>query len=276
VDGAGRAVESPDADATRAATYVDLDGRPVAVLIHDPALSEEPDFVRAAGRTAVLWLERARLEAERAARIVELRESRARIVTAGDEERRRIERDLHDGAQRRLAALLLQIRLGRRAIAAPDDATGALMDELELGVTDTLSDLRALAAGILPPVLSDHGLAAAVDELLSQSPVAVAVGEMPAERLPDHVESAAYFVIAESLANVYKHAGAQRVDLRVGWHDGVVTIEITDDGVGGADLEDGTGIRGLADRVGALDGRLICDSPPGEGTRLRAEIPCAS
>lgn len=275
-DGDGREVVLPGPAEPRASTHVELDGRPVAALVHDRALLNEPDFVRAAGRTAVLWLERARLEAERAARIKELRESRARIVAAGDEERRRIERDLHDGAQRRLAGLLLQIRLGRRALAAPDEDTAALMDQLEHGLTDALSDLRALASGILPPVLSDHGLAAAVDELLSQSPVPVAIREMPEGRLPERVESAAYFVIAESLANVYKHARAGRVDVRVSRRNGLVTVEVADDGVGGATLEGGTGIRGLADRVGALDGSLTCDSPMGDGTRLRAEIPCGS
>ena len=195
---------------------------------------------------------------------------------AGDEERRRIERDLHDGAQRRLAALLLQIRLGRRALDAPDAATDTLIGELETGITHALADLRSLAAGILPPVLSDHGLAAAVDELLSHSPVPVAVLEMPRERLPDRVAAAAYFVIAESLANVYKHAHAGSVDLRVARRDGCVTVEVADDGVGGAALDGGTGIRGLADRVGALDGSLTCDSPRGDGTRLRVVIPCES
>jgi signal transduction histidine kinase len=275
-DADGREVVLPDLAADREVTRVDLDERPVAVLVHDAALLEEADVVRAAGQTAVLWLERARLEVERAARIDELRESRARIVEAGDEERRRIERDLHDGAQQRLAALLLQAKLGRRALGPTGDASEALMSQIEHGLAGVLAELRALAAGILPPVLSDHGLASAVDELVSQAPIAVEVEEMAEHRLPERVEAAAYFVIAESLTNVYKHADADRVGIRVRRLGTSVLVEIGDNGIGGATLDSGTGLRGLADRVAALDGSLTCRSPRGGGTTVRAEIPCGS
>jgi signal transduction histidine kinase len=274
VDADGHPIELPDQASGRAVTPLDLDGRRVAVLLHDAALSEEAELVRAAGRTAVLWLERARLEAERNARILELRESRARIVAAGDAERRRIERDLHDGAQQRLAALLLQTRLGRRALTQPDGTTDGLLTDLERGLADALAELRRLAAGILPPVLADHGLAAAVAELASRSPIPVSVNEVTRRRLSLQVESAAYFVIAEALANVIKHAHASRAVVRAVCDDGRLIVEIGDDGIGGA--TQGSGLQGLADRAGALNGTLTWSSPLGGGTVLHAEIPCAS
>ena len=252
-----------------------LGGRRVAGLIHDAALAEQREVVEAVGRAAALWLERARLDAERNAHIVELRESRARIVAAADAERRRVERDLHDGAQSRLAGLLLQAKLRRRALTTPG-GEDALIDDLEHGLADALADLRALAAGILPPVLSDHGLAAAVEGFAARAPVAVAVDADGVGRLPDAVEAAAYFVVAEALANVIKHADGERVQIRIARAAATVTVEVSDDWIGGATLSPGGGIEGLADRVGALDGRLsVADSPEG-GTTLRAELPCGS
>jgi signal transduction histidine kinase len=268
-------------------TAVERDGAPVAALVHDPSLAGEERFVRAVGRTAVLWLERARMEADRNARMVELRESRARLVEATDAERRRIERDLHDGAQQRLAGLLLHSKLRRRAVATPAEAE-ALLEDLERGLGEALAELRALAAGILPPVLTDHGLPAAVEELAARCPVLVAVREENVGRLPARVEAAGYFVVAEALATVMKHARADRVVVRLASAGGVLCVEIADDGVGlgaaagagandapGAHANGGSGLRGLADRVGALDGTLTCTSTDG-GTVVRAEIPCAS
>jgi len=255
---------------------VDVAGKPVAALVHDAGLAEEASLVRAAGRAAALWLERERLEVEGRARIRDLRESRARLVEAGDAERRRIERDLHDGAQHRLAALLLQVQIGRRTFVADEPAREAMLTDIERELADSLTDLRALAAGILPPVLSDYGLEAAVDELTTHFPVAIIVEPIPIERLPTAIEVAVYFVIAEALANVIKHANATRAAVRVSRDSGCVVVETQDDGIGGASLAKGTGIRGLADRVGALDGTIVCDSPAGRGTLLRAVIPCAS
>ena len=276
VDSQGEQVNLPGATSGRAATLVEVAGQPVAALVHDAALEEEASSVRTAGRAAALWLERERFEVERRARILELRESRARLVGAGDAERRRIERDLHDGAQQRLAALLLHVQLGRRTLVTHEPAAETIMNDIERELADALIDLRALAAGILPPVLSDFGLEAAVEELTSRSPVEVTVERLPIERLPTAIEVAVYFVIAEALANVVKHAHATRVAVRVSRDSVCVIVETQDDGVGGASLANGTGIRGLADRVGALDGSIVCHSPLGHGTLLRAEIPCAS
>ena len=274
VDGDGHEIAPADAD-DRVLTEVELDGRRVAGLLHDPLLLENAQSVRAAGRAAALWLERARLEAERNARLIELRESRGRLVETADAERRRIERDLHDGAQQRLAAMLLQTKLRRRAAAQPSEAD-ALLDDLERGLAAALGELRALAAGILPPVLTDHGLPAALEELAARTPVPLAIRTDEVGRLPERVEAAAYFVVAEALANVIKHAHAQRAVAHVARENGSVVIEVTDDGVGGATPAHGTGLRGLADRVGALKGILTCMSPAGGGTVLRAEIPCES
>jgi signal transduction histidine kinase len=274
VDRDGRPAALP-VGGERAVTPIELKGRRVGALIHDPLLLEEPGMVRAMGRTAALWLERARLEAERNARLIELRESRSRLVEAGDLERRRIERDLHDGAQQRLAGLLLQSKLRRRAGHEPVE-TELLLDDLEHGLAEALSELRALAAGILPPALSDHGLAAALEELAVRSPVPVVVDADGVGRVADRAEVAAYFVVAEALANVIKHANARRAMVRVIRQDGDVVVEVADDGVGGAPPEGGGGLRGLVDRVAALDGTLTWTSPAHGGTVLRAEIPCAS
>jgi signal transduction histidine kinase len=202
-----------------------------------------------------------------------LRRSRKRIVEAGLAERRRLERDLHDGAQQRLVALSLTLRMAQNQIAKnPDKAAemvGAAQDEL----TRALEELRELARGIHPAVLSDRGLGPAVEALAVRSPLPVKVVEVPGERLPEPVEAAAYFVIAEALTNVVKYANASTATVAVRRTNGHAEVEVRDDGVGGADPGRGSGLRGLADRVGALDGSLALDSPPGSGTTLRAEIP---
>jgi signal transduction histidine kinase len=194
----------------------------------------------------------------------------ARLIRLADSERRRIQRDLHDGAQQRLVSLLLNVRLARR----DDTAAASMLDTVAIELAAALAELRALAAGVLPPVLADHGLGAAVEELAFRSPLPVAIEEMPAGRLPEQVEAAAYFVVAEALTNVAKHAGAGRATVRVSCARAAVRIEIRDDGSGGADAARGSGLRGLADRVAALGGRLLCESRAGHGTRLTAEIPC--
>ena len=196
----------------------------------------------------------------------QLRASRARLVEVADAERVRVQRNLHDGAQQRLTAVLLA--LGRLRESPERRALlDAAIDELAAG----LDELRTLAAGLHPAVLSERGLAAAVEALALRAPISVAVEEVP-PRLPPQVEAAAYYVVAEALANVQKHAGASRVTVRARVLEGRLVVEVHDDGVGGAD-EDGTGVRGLADRVEALGGTLALTSPLGEGTRVRAEIP---
>jgi signal transduction histidine kinase len=252
-------------------TEVELQGRRVAAIAHDPALSEEPQLVRAAGAAAALALENQRLSAELRARIEELRASRARIVEAADAERRRLERDLHDGAQSRLVALSLKLQLARRRVE-PGSEVAALLQESSAELQSSLEELRELARGIHPAVLTDRGLAAALRALADRAPVPVEL-EVEDGPLPPAVETAVYFVAAEALTNVAKYAHAASAAVRVRRSAGAVRVEVADDGAGGADLTAGSGLRGLADRVGALDGRLEVHSPPGGGTRVRAAIP---
>ena len=206
------------------------------------------------------------------ARLEELQASRARLVAAGDAERRRLERDLHDGAQSRLVALSLLLRTARRRTGDDDELAG-LLDEAQEELRTSLAELRELARGIHPAVLSRHGLAPALDGLAARAPVPVTLEAGDAERLPAPVESAAYFVVAEALVNVAKYAGATQASVRVARAGDRLTVDVADDGVGGADAARGSGLRGLADRLAALDGTLSVESPPGGGTRLRAELP---
>jgi signal transduction histidine kinase len=211
------------------------------------------------------------LDAELQARLEELRASRARIMEAGDAERRRLERDLHDGAQSRLVGLALLLRSARTRAAA-DAELAQLLDRAQDELQTSLEELRELARGIHPAVLTDRGLEPALHSLVSRAPVPVTL-DIADQRLPGPVESAAYFVVSEALANVAKYARATHATVAIRRTNGRVTVEVTDDGVGGADAARGSGLRGLEDRVAALDGTLSLDSPPGRGTRLQAEIP---
>jgi signal transduction histidine kinase len=216
----------------------------------------------------------ARLDEELRARLEELRASRARIVDAGDTERRRLERDLHDGAQARLVGLALLLGHARRRAAADPDETVALLDRALAELQTSLAELRELARGIHPAVLTDRGLEPALEALAARAPVPVTLETDGEQRLPPPVEIAAYFVVSEALANVAKYADATEATVAVRRANGCVTVEVTDDGVGGADAAQGSGLRGLGDRVAALDGTLRLESPPGHGTRLHVEIPC--
>ncbi len=226
-------------------------------------------------RTA-LSAENEQLTAELRAKVEELHASRARIVAAGYEERRRVERDLHDGAQQRLMAVNMTLRLARGKLESDSRLSGELLDEAMRELSEATGELRELARGIHPAVLTDRGLAAALSGLAGRSPVPVEIVETPAERLPAAVESATYFVIAEALTNVARYARADSAAVRVERVDGAVEIEVRDDGVGGANPAAGTGLRGLGDRVSALDGELAVSSPAGEGTTVRARIPLAA
>ena len=261
-------------DGHRATSVLRQDGAPLAALSYDPSLREDPKLIEAVATAARLSLENARLQAELRAQLREVRASRARIVAADDTARRRFERDLHDGAQHRLVSLLLNMQLGRRGRDVGD--AGTLLDEVERGLGEVLDELRALASGLLPPALAEYGLEAAVSELVARVPLRIDVGEMPTARLPEPIEVAAYFVVAEGLTNAAKHARASSASVRVAAADGLLRVEVGDDGVGGASEDGGSGLRGLADRVEALDGRLKVSSPLGAGTRVRAEVPCAS
>jgi signal transduction histidine kinase len=246
----------------------------VAAIIHDASLEEERDLVQTVGAAAALMLKNERLDAELRAKVEELRASRSRIVQAGYDERRRLERDLHDGAQQRLMALGIDLRLARDRIARNPDEAAELVDASLQELSEATGELRELARGIHPAVLTDRGLEAAINGLARRSPVPVELVETPDNRLPTSVESAVYFVVAEALTNVARYAHAREAKVSVVRHNGHVEIQVSDDGVGGADPEQGSGLRGLADRVSALDGRFELASADGEGTTLRASIPC--
>jgi signal transduction histidine kinase len=273
VDAAGRRVELPPEGSDRIVTPLEAGGEPVAVLIHDAALEEERELVRAVGAAAALTLENERLAAELRAKVEELSASRARIVESGDAARRRLERDLHDGTQQRLVSLALSLRILHSRI---DGDPGAVR-ELEAARSEldgALAELRELARGIHPSVLSDRGLDVALDGLAHRAPLPVELEGTAGERLPGRVESAAYFVVAEALTNVAKYAQATHASVNLTRDDGRLLVEVSDDGVGGADPSTGSGLRGLVDRVSALGGRLEVDSQSGRGTTVRATIPC--
>jgi len=210
---------------------------------------------------------------ELTAQVSELEGARSRIIAAADAERRRIERDLHDGAQQRLVALALNLRMAEQRAEDGDPAAAELVRQAGEEANLALKELRDLARGIHPAILTNRGLPAALQDLASRATLPVEVVATPDERLPDVVEAAAYFVVSECLANIGKHAGAESATVSVTAHDGRLTVEVSDDGVGGAALDGGSGIQGLADRVGALSGHLAVDSPPGAGTRVTAVIP---
>jgi signal transduction histidine kinase len=272
VDADGRAVSLPPSRSDRAVTEVEREGQRIAAIVHDPALLDEVEQVRAAGAAAALALANERLEAELRANVEELRASRARIVESSDEARRRIERDLHDGAQQRLVSLALNLAMLRSKMDG-DPESARELDAARSELDQALDELRELARGIHPSVLSDRGLEAAVDGLAQRAPLPVEVERMAPARLPDRIESAAYFVIAEALTNVAKYARATHASVSLTCDDARVLLEVTDDGVGGADPAIGSGLRGLLDRVSALGGTLDVDSRPGAGTTVRAVIP---
>jgi signal transduction histidine kinase len=205
----------------------------------------------------------------------QLAASRARIVEAGDAERRRLERNLHDGAQQRLVAVALDLRLVDATLRKDPAAAGEMLARAQDQLSEGLDELRELARGIHPAVLTDRGLGPAIESLATRSPVPVEITEMPDERLSGPVEAAAYYVVAESMTNVAKYAQATHAVVSVSRTNGQATVIVADDGIGGADPTRGTGLRGLADRLEALEGRLEVQSSPGTGTRIRAEIPCA-
>jgi PAS domain S-box-containing protein len=202
----------------------------------------------------------------------ELAASRVRIVEASDAERRRLERNLHDGAQQRLVATSLAVRMAARRVTE-DPATRAMLDGAGDELALALEELRELARGLHPAVLTDHGLCAAIEAVADRAPLPVTVDVPVDQRLPETVEAAAYFVVCEALTNVAKYAHASEARVRVERSDGHATVEVVDDGVGGADERGGSGLRGLADRVEALGGRLVVASPTGEGTTVRAQLP---
>jgi signal transduction histidine kinase len=270
----GRPVELPKAGSGRTTTLIDRDGLHVAALLHDPALADEPELLDAVTAAAEIAIENGRLHVELNARLEELRGSRARIVEASQQERKRLERNLHDGAQQRLIALSLELSLLEEQLDGDPDAS-ARLGLARREIAASLEELREVALGIHPAVVSGHGLEVALEQLVARAPVPIRLTVEVDGRLPDALEVAAYYLVSESLANLGKYAQASSARVEVTRSERELVVQVVDDGVGGADTERGSGLRGLADRVEALGGRLRVWSPVGRGTRVRAEIPCA-
>jgi signal transduction histidine kinase len=258
-----------DAAGDRSATRLEHDGSLVAVLVHDPANDrEDKGLVEAVGSVARLALENERLSAQVRAQLEEVRASRQRIVEAGDAERRRVERDLHDGAQQRLVALAMRLEAARGD--RPDGQ--ALIDATTSELALAIAEVRQLARGLHPAILTEAGLTAAIESLAERTPIPVEV-HANETRYPEHVEATAYFVIAEALTNVARYAGATHATVTLGGTGAALLVEVRDDGRGGADATAGSGLRGLQDRVAALGGTFGLESPHGGGTVVRAVIP---
>ena len=278
VDADGVAIELPDGGSNRRAVLVELDDRSVAAIVYDATLIADPEPVRAAGRVAAIALDRERLTAQLLASQEELRDSRTRLVEAGDRERRRLAQDLHDRLQGRLT--LLALRVGS---ASPGDD----LTEIRRGLDESITELRWLVQGVMPSLLVERGLLAAVEDMTDRMPLRTVLhvdeatargvdGREVDSRLPSSVEGTAYSVIAEALTNAVKHAGATTLTVVIRRDGGRLRIEVVDDGVGGARPSGGTGLRGMGDRVHALGGTLVIDSPAGAGTRVLVEMACAS
>jgi signal transduction histidine kinase len=271
----GRPVGTPAADSPRRSTLVERDGTPIAMLLHDPALEYNSGLVQSVCAAAGLALENERLQAELRARLVELNASRGRLVEATDAERRRIERNLHDGTQQRLVSIAMSLGLLESKLTPDQGDAAPIVREARTALTDALAELRELTQGIHPTLLVERGLPVALEELCRRAGLPAHLKIDLDVRLPDQVETAAYYFVSEALSNAVKHSHGSEIRIDVS-HDGrTLTVGIADDGIGGAAIGPGSGLRGLADRVEALGGQFTVSSPPGRGTRLKAEIPCA-
>jgi signal transduction histidine kinase len=273
LDTSDQAFDPAQLPAGRMLTALDPAGD--AVLIHHEELRHEPDLVRVTVTAACLALEHSRLQAEVQAQLEQVRASRARIVQAGDAERRRLERDLHDGAQQRLVTLSLALGMARSRAAGADPELVSLIESAGKEAQEALVELRELARGIHPAVLTETGLAGAIQALAERSPVATTITAVPPGRFPAAIEATAYFVVSEALANVAKHALADSAQVTIRQLPGRLVVRVSDDGAGGARPEGGSGLRGLADRVASVGGVLRVDSRPGCGTHLEVDIPCS-
>lgn len=261
----------PGSGERRVRTSLERGGKPIAALMHDPALLRDPGRLRAAVEAAWLAIDNERLKAELRDRLHDVEASRTRIVEAADRERRRVERNLHDGAQQRLVGLALTLRLIVREQLDPTVA--GLLDDALAELDSAIEELRGLARGVHPAIVTDVGLGGALESLAERPGLPVdLVADIPV-RLPDRVEVAAYYLVAEALANTNKHARADRVSVRAALTDGVLRVSVSDDGCGGAAATPGSGLEGLADRISALGGQIVIDSPPEQGTTVAAHLP---
>lgn len=274
VDEEGRDVVIPGKGPRRATPISDSQQKPLAVLVHDSAALQDTQRVDAVASAARLTLENERLHAEVRAQLEEVRASRMRVVDAGDEARRHLERNLHDGAQQRLLAISAAIERIRTMDSTPDRHT-EMLSEIAGELKEALVELRELARGIHPSLLTDEGLGPAVESLARRAGVPTRVEEAPGERFSSSVEATAYFVVAEALANAARHSKASQVTIVIRAERGVLNVRVQDDGTGGAVVDRGSGLRGLHDRVHALGGSMLVDSPVGGGTVISATIPLA-
>ena len=277
VDTDGRPVELPEPGAARASTVIERDGQPVAALIHDPAVRHNPGLVDSVCAAAGLTLDNERLQAELRARLVELQASRARLVTAADEARRRIERDLHDGAQQQLVALRISLGLARQLMISSPGEAADLIAQTEDQAAGALAELRELAHGIYPPLLADLGLGAALEAQARKAALPVTIEAPEAGRFPQEIEAAVYFSVLEALQNVAKYAQASAARVTLGRDGPHLVFTVTDDGQGfdQATTAMGTGVQGMSDRLSALGGTLEITSAPGRGTRVTGRVPAA-
>jgi signal transduction histidine kinase len=269
----GLPVAPPHADERRAVRVIRRDNEPMAALVFNRSLADEDELLDAVAAAAGIALENGRLRAELRARLQELEGSRVRVIEAGRKERQRLERNLHDGAQQRLVALSLELSLLGEGSAADPELKQRLA-RAKTEVAASLEELRDVARGIYPAVLSGHGLAVALESLVARAPVHVQLDVDIAERLPEPVEVAAYYVVSEAMTNIGKHARATSARVNLRRNGAGVVLDVSDDGVSGADPASGSGLRGLADRVEALGGQLQISSPAAGGTIVHAEIPC--
>ena len=270
VDPAGRPFEAPGDGSGRSVTRLEReDGELLGILVHDPALErEDGGFVPAVATVARLALENERLAAQVRAQLDEVRASRLRIVEAGDAERRRVERDLHDGAQQRLVALTMRLEAARESV----DGAGELIDQTTEELRAAVAEVRNLARGLHPTILTEAGLRAAIEALAERTPIPVEI-DVPERRFEPSIEATAYFVVAEALTNVVRYAAATLAQVRATVSVDQLIVEIRDDGQGGADAARGSGLHGLEDRLASVGGTLAVTSEPGEGTTLIATMP---
>jgi signal transduction histidine kinase len=275
-DLAGRRIELPTADSERAVSVLGDPSNPVAALVYDSSLVHEGQIVDAAAAAVRMALENARLHVQLRAQLEEVRQSRARLVEAADSERQRVERDLHDGAQQQLVTLLLSLQVTKtEAMQHSDPETAMLVDANIAALRNALDELRELARGIHPTILTEAGLVPAITSLTDRCPIPVEViGQLGDVRLAPQVEAALYFVVSEAITNAVKHSKGRRMSVSFGRRSGLAIVEVSDDGVGGADLSVGSGLRGLSDRVAAVGGRLVVKSDHAGGTTIHAEVPC--
>jgi signal transduction histidine kinase len=270
----GHPIALPGPDQRRSIRLIYRNHEPIAALLFDPTLDDEEELLNAVSAAAGIALENGRLRAELRAKLQELQSSRVRALEAGRRERQRLERNLHDGAQQRLVGITIELGSLEHQ-AATDPQLKQRLARTREEVSASLDQLRDIARGIYPAVLSGHGLAVALESLAANAAVPVSIRVGLTERLPEPVEVAAYYIVSEALANIGKHAHASTATVCVDRDADRLVVEVIDDGIGGANIFGGTGLRGLRDRAEVLGGNVSIANSPGGGTTIRAEIPCA-